>query len=73
MQHTCDICKKESNCFTGSFFNTDVICMECKARERNHRGFNKAKEAEVEHIMAGNYNFEGIGLPQDLKDYYENM
>lgn len=62
----CDRCKKEVRTTTMSMFNVDVICMPCKAIERNHPDYKKATEREREELMKGNWNFEGIGKPKDL-------
>jgi hypothetical protein len=50
-----------------SRFNTDVICAVCVGKERQHPEYEKACEVEIDEIRKGNYNFEGIGLPEDLK------
>ena len=62
----CNRCGKETNTYKMSRFNTQNICLECEKIERNHPDYPKAKEAEMEAVKAGNYNFEGIGLPDDL-------
>jgi hypothetical protein len=53
----CDRCGKETNWFTVSMFNTDNICMECKAKEKKHPNYRKAVEADMAEIRKGNYNF----------------
>ena len=47
---------------TMSMYNTDCICMKCKAEERKRPDYNKAVEADHEQIRQGNYNFSGIGV-----------
>jgi hypothetical protein len=64
--NTCVRCGKQG-AFTMSRFNTDKICLECDAEERKHPLYSKAVEAELAAIKSGNRNFEGIGLPNDLK------
>lgn len=63
----CDRCGKDTIQTTMSFFNTDTICMECDDLERAHPLFEVAHRVETEEVMRGNYNFEGIGLPNDLR------
>lgn len=64
----CERCGKPTNKVTTmSFFNTQVICAECKKTEQNHPDYKKAVEADCVAISNGNMNFEGIGLPDDLK------
>jgi hypothetical protein len=43
-----------------SMFNTECLCMQCAEQERQDREYNKAAEADHEHIRQGNYNFRGI-------------
>ncbi len=62
----CQRCKKDSTSCTGSIFNTQIICMDCEDKERNHPMYEKAKEVEAEAVKKGNYKFRGIGLPADL-------
>ena len=53
---------------TGSWFNTQMICLQCQKLETEHPLYEKAKKVENEHSLNGNYNFEGIGLPKDLEN-----
>jgi hypothetical protein len=50
-----------------SKFNKDIICMPCKEIEKNHPDYQRASDVEIAECRKGNYNFEGIGLPEDLK------
>jgi len=63
----CERCNKETLSTTMSMFNTQMCCNTCIQRERNHPKYPKAREAEHEAISRGDYNFPGIGLPEDLK------
>ena len=63
----CERCGKESNVMTMSYFNTQMICMDCNAKERAHPQYEYAKEVELKACLDGNMNFGGIGLPKDLK------
>jgi len=45
-----------------SRFNTDSICVDCFEDERLAPGFQHAADAELAAVMAGNLNFEGVGL-----------
>lgn len=63
----CDRCRKETNAHTMSMFNTDEICMPCCDLERAHPGYAEAKRIEGEAVLAGNYNFRGVGKPADLR------
>jgi hypothetical protein len=54
-------------------FNTENICMDCKDKEQGHPQYDLARTKDVEAIKKGNYNFEGIGLPDDLRVSIENQ
>ena len=68
--HKCDRCGKTTIHFKGSFFNTENCCMECIEKEQSHPMYEKAKEIETKAVLAGDYNFPGIGLPEDLYTDY---
>jgi hypothetical protein len=46
-----------------SFFNTQMICMDCVEKERKHPDYQKAKDAEHAAVLRGDYNYQGIGYP----------
>lgn len=56
----------ESVVHTTSMFNKDVICVDCKDREKRHPLYEKAVKVEREEVLKGNYNYEGIGCPPEL-------
>lgn len=62
----CDRCSRQTNRITGSYFNTEMICMECDKKERAHPDYRRARQVETDHVREGNYNFQGIGKPKDL-------
>lgn len=64
---TCDRCHQEARASTGSYFNTDQICLKCAEVERQHPAFEEARRIENEAVRAGNYNFGGVGLPESLR------
>lgn len=49
-----------------SWFNTDMICGQCREKEQAHPQYAEAKRIELEHTMRGDYKFPGIGKPEDL-------
>lgn len=63
---TCNRCKIETRMHTMSMFNTETICLECKRKEEKHPKYKDAHNADLAEIRKGNYNFEGIGKPDDL-------
>ena len=62
----CDRCHKETNIFTTSMFNTETIYEACKKKEMQHPMYQEAAERERQAVLAGDYNFPGIGKPADL-------
>lgn len=62
----CDRCACETIVTTVSMFNTEIICLDCKKKEREHPLYEAAQLADDEQIRQGNYNFQGIGKPADL-------
>lgn len=65
-RENCERCHKPTNGTTiMSMFNEQIICMECKDKERQRVDYNDAVEADVAEIKKGNYNFKGIGLDDD--------
>ncbi len=63
----CERCRADTNTHTMSMFNTENICMKCKIKEVRHPDYNKAREIEWIEIKNGNYNYQGIGCPPDLR------
>lgn len=61
-QNTCDRCGGSlEGGRTMSMFNTDCICMNCKAEERKRTDYRSAVEAVRQQESIGNRNFAGIG------------
>lgn len=58
----CDRCGAPLTVRTMSMFNTDVICMDCKKKERDRPDYHKAVEADNAAIRRGDRNFKGIGF-----------
>lgn len=63
----CDRCGEPTTAFTMSYFNTETICLECKALEEAHPKYEQAKNVEMRAVKAGIYDFPGVGLPRDLR------
>ena len=58
----CDRCGGPLTVRIMSMFNEDVICMDCKEKERKRPDYREAVEADHAEIKKGNFNFKGIGL-----------
>lgn len=63
---TCVRCGAQHVITTMSRFNTDIICVPCEDKEKAHPLYEKAWEAELAAVKAGDYNYPGIGKPEDL-------
>ena len=63
---TCDRCGATTLVTTMSWFSKDIICMDCSKRERQHPQFAEAQTAVHHHEAAGDMNWHGIGVPDDL-------
>ena len=66
----CARCRKRTIVTTMSWFNRDIVCMECSDLERTHPDFQRAHDVEEEEVRRGNFNYPGIGLPAD---FYEKV
>lgn len=66
----CERCGKEMNVHTVSWFNKQVICLDCDKEELKHPQIKYAKAVENQHIKTGDYEFKGVGLPKDLQQKY---
>lgn len=62
----CPRCENKVSSHIGSMFNTQQICLMCAGIERRHPAYSDAREAEGAAVQKGDYNFVGIGLPDDL-------
>ena len=40
-----------------SFLNTQMCCMDCLNKEKDHPKYKEAKEEELRQVKAGNYNY----------------
>ena len=56
----CERCGKETYSLSMSFMNTEMICRDCKAEERNDPMYEAAREAEMNAVRSGNYNYKGL-------------
>lgn len=65
----CGRCGVETNITTGSFFDTTIICMDCRTLEQKHPAYEAAHAAETAAVRHGDYNFPGVGLPSDWRDF----
>jgi uncharacterized protein (DUF983 family) len=62
----CERCGNGTTTHQMSFFNTQMCCHACIEQERAHPKYAEARAAEKMALEAGDRNFNGIGLPNDL-------
>ena len=58
----CDRCGAPLTVRIMSMYNEQVICPQCKEKERQRPDYREAVEAELDAVRHGNRNFKGIGL-----------
>ena len=68
MQKYCDRCNKITIVLIMSMFNTENLCLDCKEKEEKHPDYKRAVLEEFNAVKNGDYNFKGIGLPDNLKN-----
>lgn len=59
----CARCRTEVAVYMVSFFNLDSLCTDCQDEERRHPDYAFAAQAESAQVLAGNFNYAGIGWP----------
>ena len=69
----CQRCGKETNITIMSRFNTQEICMPCEDVETKHPDYDKARQAELDQVRMGNYNYDGIGLPSNYSEHVKKI
>lgn len=52
--------------YTGSYFDTSLICLRCEVVEREHPHYERAVLTEEAAVRRGEMNFPGVGVPHDL-------
>ena len=57
----CHRCGFTTNSTIMSIFNKQMICDDCKKAEKEHPLYDIAINTERKSILAGDYNFIGIG------------
>lgn len=65
-QKYCDRCGKLLKVRKMSRFNTDCLCEECISKEKQHKDYRLAADAELDAYKRGVQNYPGIGLPEDM-------
>jgi len=63
----CKRCNEETPTVKMSIFTPEMICNPCHLKETSHPDFEKARQADQDAISKGDFNFPGIGLPNDLE------
>jgi hypothetical protein len=56
----CHRCGEPSTMYTMSYLNTQLICMDCDDKEKEHPRYKDAKAEELEQVTAGNMNYKGL-------------
>ena len=56
----CERCFKDSIALSMSWLNQDMLCLDCKEKEKSHPQYEEAKRVELEQVKNGNYNYPGL-------------
>lgn len=59
----CDRCGTPTGVTRMSMFNTQDLCPACVDEERGHPDYDHACKVEGDAVLAGDYNFPGVGWP----------
>ena len=65
----CHRCNKQCSSYKMSMFNTELCCMVCIKIEKMHPSYQKAVKEELLHCKNKNFNFKGIGLPNNFEKF----
>lgn len=65
-EQKCARCEQSTTSTRMSRFNTEMCCDGCIKKEKAHPQYAAAAAEELRQCRMGNYNFEGIGKPEDL-------
>ena len=66
----CQRCEQEADSLRSSWFNTHMLCPDCRQTEAAHPLYEHAQRQAFVQAQTGNYRFTGIGLPEDLQEKY---
>ena len=58
----CPRCGTDLSAHSVSWFNTQSICLDCKAEEEACPNYQAAVDAENKACTRGDFNYRGIGL-----------
>lgn len=53
----CDRCKAEVKAYRFSYYNEQRVCLPCSDAETKRGDYQACREAELEAVMRGDYNF----------------
>lgn len=65
----CDRCGKKLSIRIMSKMNTDVLCLDCIEKEKEHPLYKQANKAELEQVQQGNYNYPGLFAKQKWPNF----
>ena len=69
----CARCGVDTNVTTMSYFNEDILCVECSELERRHPDFARAQAIEERHVRDQDLNYKGVGLPEGYREWAERQ
>ena len=57
--NNCQRCNVETKTLTGSRFNTQMICKTCEQKEKQHKDYQKAYDAELNEVKKATITLKG--------------
>ena len=69
----CERCGKKVIATIMSRFNLDVCCIPCADTEKKHPDYEHARDTEHNECVKGNYNFAGVGLPENYFEWVKTL
>ena len=69
----CQRCKDNVSSLKMSMFNTQMCCMVCIEIEKRHPRYEMASKEELRHCKNKNFNFKGIGLPDNFNSFEKKI
>jgi len=58
----CQRCLEKTASYSMSWFNEQLICLNCSKREAERSDYSEARKAETKAVRSGSFNYPGIGL-----------
>jgi hypothetical protein len=65
-ENKCERCRVLTLVTTMSWLNQDMLCLDCKEKEKKYPRYLDAKKIESKYVKSGNYNYRGLLFDQKI-------